>query len=207
LSINEIISRQLRVQGAAISEQHQLDEFNILVRRRLEAAVDAIGAILPGGAFDEERKKDNTFLVTAGQHAGAIFDKPDTDLRAIGPGAIFGRRIVLEADAVIEGVTLSGDDAGEALGSACAHVKSPAVVIFRGCAFERPEDSVASMVLVDDGAKVTMLGCVFKGSGTTSSPVVSHPAGAATDVQIAYSYNKTGNTLFTPGDATGTGNH
>ena len=207
MSINEIVVRQLRKQGEGISERLKLDEFNTLVRRRVETFIDAIGAILPGEMFTSSTKKDNAFLVTAGSHTGAIFDKPDTDLRAIGPGAVFERRLILEADAVIEGVTLSGDPLGELLGTGCVHVKSPAVVIFRGCAFERPEDSVTSMVIIDDGAKVTLLGCVFKGSGTTSSPVVYHPAGAATDVQIAYSYNKTGNTLFTPGDATSTGNH
>ena len=79
-------------------------------------------------------------------------------------------------------------------------------MIFRGCTFERPADSVASMVTVEAGGKAVFIGCVFRGSGVSTLPLVAHGGGAAS-VQIAFCYNATPNPLlFVVGNATGTGN-
>jgi hypothetical protein len=77
---------------------------------------------------------------------------------------------------------------------------SGGTTVFRGCTFEKPGDDTASQVSVASGPKAILLGCVFRGSGTTASRVVDHPVGAATDVQVAFCYNKTGNTLGNAAD-------
>jgi len=117
------------------------------------------------------------------------------------------RPVTCEKDAVVDGVVFSMDGA---FSSPSVTVRVGAVVIFRNCIFERPGDDAQSHVLVEETGKATFVGCVFRGSTVTASPVVSHSVagpGLGSDVQIAYSYNNTGNTLFAAGTAVGTGNH
>ena len=203
MSLNEILVRNLRTgTGAQAGRLLKLEEFNVLIRRRVQRIVDALGLTLPGEKLSEFKLQENT-VTLAGEHGGAVFDKPDTTVFGAGPGARMNKRVVIEADAIFDRITVSApiEDAR------CVLVKSPAVVLFRGCVFERPDDATTPFVEVENGAKVTLLGCVFKGGGTTANPVVLH-VGAAADVQIAFSYDRTGNALlFNVGTATGTGNH
>jgi len=194
MSLNELIARGIRQQS------NRFREHNEVVRRRVADAVDALGLVLPGESFRERLLKGNALALAPGEHGGSVLDKEDTALQGVAPGAALTRRLVVENDAVIENITVSTDE-----GDNCVNVKSPATVVFRGCTFERPLTSATSVVAVDAGAKVVLLGCVFRGSATTAQPVVSH-GGPAASVQIAFCYNKTGNTLFAGGTATGTGN-
>jgi len=203
MSLNEILVRNLRTgTGAQASRLLKLEEFNVLIRRRVQRIVDALGLTLPGEKLSEFKLQENT-VTLAGEHGGGIFRKPDATLFGAGPNARMRKRVVVEADAVFDRMTMSApiEDLR------CVLVKSPAVVLFRGCVFERPLDATTPFIEVEAGAKVTLLGCVFRGGGTTASPVVLH-AGLPADVQIAFSYDRTGNALlFNVGTATGTGNH
>lgn len=178
----------------------KLGYYNLLVRRRLASAVESLGIIEPGNAMKEVKKKGNLFSLSPGSHGGAAMSMPDTEIHGLGPGAVVNRPVSFTSDAVVDGVTFS---TGE--GPASVRVNGTAVVVLRNCTFERPEDDVFSHIAVATGAKAIVLGCVFRGSGTTAVPVVNH-GGAAANVQIGFCYNKTGNTLFTGGTATSTGN-
>jgi hypothetical protein len=185
---------------------NRVEGYNMSLRRRIHGLVESINLVLPGENLTESRVQNNVFNVAPGDHGGSTLTKADTEIRSVGAGAVIKRPTVCSGDAIMDGVTFStGTDTGPSVS-----VNSPAVVLFRGCVFEKPGDDVDSHVYVEEGAKATFVGCVFRGSGTTAAPVVSHTVagvGVITDVQIAFSYNKTGNTLFTAGTATATGNH
>lgn len=174
--------------------------FNEIVRRKLGDIASALNLVMPGSKFDEPRVANNVALFAPGEYGGISMTKLMSEAHAISPGTFFRRHMDISSDAVVDGLTLAGED-----GLGCAIVRAGATAVFRGCTFERPTDSTSYMVLVEAGAKAIMLGCVFRGAGTTAVPMVSH-GGAAASVQIAFCYNLTGNTLFTPGTATGTGN-
>ena len=180
--------------------------YNMSLRRRIHGFVESLNLVLPGDSITESLLQNNVFNVAPGDHGGNTFTKTDTEIRAVGAGAAITRPVVCDSDAVMDGVRFSTATAT----GASVSINSPAVVLFRGCVFEKPGDDTDSHVYVEEGAKATFIGCVFRGSGTTASPVVSHTVagvGVITDVQIAFSYNKTGNTLFTALTATATGNH
>ncbi len=212
MSLVEILQRNTRtgrvLHDAALleAESTKLEEYNAIVRRKAMEAIEALALVLPGELFTEDRLIRNTKLLAPGSHGGAILTKMHTDLWAAGPGAYITKRVVIEQDAVLDGLVISTTDLVSG-SDECVTVRAGATVIFRSCTFERPTDSTSSMVVVESTAKATLIGCVFRGSGTTSSHVVAHPVGAATDVQIAFCYNSTVNTLGVAADVTMTGNH
>jgi hypothetical protein len=212
MSLIEILQRNTRMgreqhdADLLDAESSKLEEYNAIVRRKAMEAIEALALVLPGELFTEDRLIRNTKLLAPGSHGGAILTKPHTDLWAAGPGAYITKRVVIEQDAVLDGLVISTTDL-TAGSDECVTVRAGATVVFRGCTFERPTDSTSSMVVVESTAKATLFGCVFRGSGTTSSRVVAHPVGAATDVQIAFCYNSTVNTLGVAADVTMTGNH
>tara|TARA_R100000353_G_scaffold28972_1_gene24130 strand:+ start:18029 stop:18634 length:606 start_codon:yes stop_codon:yes gene_type:complete len=174
--------------------------FNEIVRRKLGNIASALNLVMPGSKFEEPRIANNVSLFAPGEYGGISMTKVMSEAHAISPGTFFRKHADISANVVVDGLTLASEDE---LG--CVTVRAGYTAVFRGCTFERPSESTSHMVLVEAGARAIMLGCVFRGSGVTSLPMVSH-TGAAADVQIAFCYNRTGNTLFTPGTATGTGN-
>jgi hypothetical protein len=195
------LAEMLSIGGAEKSYDGRMGYFNTLVRRRMFEMMDSLGIIMPGESVAEPLKRQNLLLLAPGAHGGNIFKKPDTELHALAPGAVVTRPLFIEDDAVIDGVIFSA-----AAGTGPLVTVSGGTTVFRGCTFEKPEDDTASQVSVTSGPKAILLGCIFRGSGTTASRVVDHPAGAATDVQVAFCYNKTGNTLGNAADITMTGN-
>ncbi len=183
------------------SHEGRVGYFNLLVRRRLFGALESLGIVMPGEAVSEPLRQQNLLTLAPGSHGGSILKKEDTELHGAAPGAVITMPLTINADAVIDGVTIN-----TAAGSGPLVTVNGGVSIFRGCTFEKPPNDVGSQVLVGSLARATFLGCVFRGSGTTASVVVSHPAGAATRVQVAFCYNKTGNTLGNAADVTMTGN-
>ena len=205
MSLSEILSRRLH--GAREKhESSKLEEFNTIVRRKALEMAEALALVLPGELFTEDRLANNTSLLAPGSHGGAELNKPMTSIWGVGPGTTLTKRVVINKDAVLDGLVISTTDLTSG-SDECVVVRAGATAIFRGCTFERPGDSTSSMVVVEDGAKATMVGCVFRGGGTTASVMVAHPAGLATDVQIAFCYNRTVNTLGNAADVTMTGNH
>jgi|15BtaG_2_1085339.scaffolds.fasta_scaffold00240_6 hypothetical protein len=199
MSLDELLIRRRHERRGAEAEV-KAENYNLIVRRSVSDVVEAIGLTLPGSPLDERLTRNNVALMAPGSWGGKVLEKENSELHAISPGTFMRRRLVVGADAVIDGVSVFTVD-----GTDCVNVKAGASVLFRGCTFQRDLDSDTSMVTIDAAAKVVFLGCVFRGSGTTVAPMVQH-AGPAANVQIAFCYNKTGNTLFTAGTATGTGN-
>tara|TARA_R110000824_G_scaffold330135_2_gene516927 strand:+ start:1888 stop:2487 length:600 start_codon:yes stop_codon:yes gene_type:complete len=184
------------------SQEGRLGFFNMLVRRRISQTVESLGVVLPGNSMTEWMEKNNIFALSPGEHGGKVLTKVDTEIHAPAPGAVITRPLDITADAVIDGVMIAPSSSEGVL----VTVRAAAKVVFRGCTFEQPGAETSSHITVEDGGKAVLLGCVFRGSATSASPVVAHPAGAATDVQVAFCYNKTGNTLGVGADVTMTGN-
>lgn len=195
------LSEMLSVGGAEKSYDGRMGYFNALVRRRIIEVVESLGINMPGDPVVETLKQKNLFLFAPGRHGGNIFKKPDTELHALAPGAVVTMPLTVEDDTVIDGIVFS-----TATGTGPLVTISGGTTVFRGCTFEKPADDTSAHVSVANGPKSILIGCVFRGSGTTATPVVDHPAGAATDVQVAFCYNKTGNTLGLAADVTLTGN-
>jgi len=187
------------------AQEGRIGFFNMLLRRRVNQTVESFGVILPGTAMVEWKEKGNIFALSPGEHGGKILTKPDTEIHALAPGAFITKPLYISADAVIDGVTLMPPVVSGALVTVRGVTPAPTVV-FRNCTFEQPEDATSAHVTIESGAKAILIGCVFRGSGTTVTPVVDHPVGAATDVQVSFCYNNTGNTLGNPADVTLTGN-
>ena len=199
MSLDELLVRQLN--KGKRRRVDRVEGFNKVLRRRISDIVKSLGVAMPGSPFREVRPSGNVALLAPGEYGGNTLSRPDSEIHALSPGTFMRRRLLIESDAVIDGMTLASRE-----GDDCVSISSPAVVLFRGCTFERPDDVASSFVTIATGAKAVFVGCVFRGGGTTALLVVSH-AGAAANVQIAFSYNKTGSpTLFTAGTATATGN-
>ena len=200
--------RFVEIHGLGTAEKAQegrLGFFNMLVRRRVNQTVESLGVVLPGNAMTEWKEKNNIFALAPGEHGGKILTKPDTEIHALAPGAIITKPLDINADAVIDGVTLMPPVVSGSLVTVRRQTPLPTVV-FRNCTFEQTADATSAHVTIESGPKVILIGCVFRGSGTTVTPVVDHPVGAATDVQVAFCYNNTGNTLGNAADVTLTGN-
>ena len=201
MSLDELLVRQLTDRRRKDRKRSdRVESYNKILRRRLSEIVTSLGVSMPGSPFREPRPSNKVALLAPGEYGGSTLRRPNSEVHALSPGTFMRRRLLIESDAVIDGMTLAARD-----GADCVSISSPAVVLFRGCTFERPDDIATSLVTVATGAKAVFVGCVFRGGATTALPVVAH-GGAAANVQIAFSYNKTGNTLFTAGTATGTGN-
>jgi len=175
------------------SQEGRLGLFNMLLRRRVSQTVESLGVVLPGNAMVEWKEKNNVFALSPGLHGGKIIAKPDTEIHAPAPGAIITKPLDITTDAVIDAVAVMPPSASGVL----VTVRAGASAVIRGCTFEQPGDETSSHINIEDGGKLVLLGCVFRGSATSSDYVVAHAVGAATDVQVALCYNKTGNTLFT----------
>jgi len=186
-------------------QEGRLGFFNMLLRRRVNRAVESLGVVLPGDAITEWKKRGNVFALSPGEHGGNILTKPDTEIHALGPGAFITKPLEITADAVIDGVTMMPPVSSGSLVTVRRQATA-VTVVFRSCTFEQPADETAAHVTVESSAKVVLIGCIFRGGGTTATPVVDHPIGPATDVQVAFCYNNTGNTLGLGADVTLTGN-
>lgn len=204
------LAEMLSVGGAEKSYAGRMGYFNALVRRRVFEMVESLGIIMPGEPVTEPNKRQNLLLLAPGAHGGNSFRKIDTELHALAPGAVLTKPLTIEEDAVIDGITFSGASGDVPLvtvGTGTTVFRT----VFRGCTFEKPTDDISAHVSITTGAKVILVGCVFRGSGSSATPVVDHPIGLATDVQIAFCSNKTNpggapNTLGDPADVTLTGN-
>ena len=194
-------------------EDERLEFFNLVAQRNMGVTLGALNVVLPGSSMSEQNLKGNRFALAPGVHGGKIITRQDTELHGLGPGAIMSMPLTIEQDAVIEGlvISLSSEDrSGTATVPGAAEplvtVKAAARVVIRNCVFHQSANSTSAHVQVDDGGKAVLIGCVFKGTASSTTPVVDHPAGAATDVQVAFCYNRTGNTLGDAADVTMTGN-
>lgn len=209
MKFSEIVS--LSPPQAATDER--LEFFNLVAQRNVGITLGALNVVLPGGSMSEPNLKSNRFALAPGRHGGKILTRQDTELYGLGPGAIVTMPVTAEQDAILEGITFSLSSEDRSPTGVTADAASPLVlikegakVVIRNCVFRQSGNSTAAHVQVDDGGSAVLVGCVFKGTATSATPVVDHPAGAATDVQVAFCYNRTGNTLGDPARITMTGN-
>lgn len=131
--------------------------------------------------------------MSPGEFGGFSLSKPDTYLQAVSPGCLVNRKVSISSDVVIENVTFVNADPDHT--GVLVEVSSTATVMFRNCVFSRVgSDQTSSLVEFKSGGKGIMVGCLFKGTVQGATNVVSN-LGAAANVQVVASQNKTGGSL------------
>jgi hypothetical protein len=157
-----------------------------------------------GEAIAEVMETGNSILLLSGEHGGVTLTKPHTTLRGV-PGAIIGRLVRIEDDAIITGVHFrsSGDETNA---KHLVRVKAGAKVVFQDCIFERnsSDESTAPIappvtencfVLIDNGGSAMITGSVFRSQAATGAmsaaagTVVQNLAPAAGAVHVGWGAN------------------
>ncbi len=167
-----------------------VEAFNHQVRDELAALFDTLGLQQAPAAFEEPMVTLNSINLSAGTHGGANISKPDTHIKAIPGGVDMTRLVTFNYDAQVDGVRFSTEfDTGGL--SSLVEIKSVAVVIFRGCTFNKASVDAPTYITVANGAKAIFMGCSFTGATGAAGDLFSH-AGAAANVQLVGCYNRTG---------------
>ena len=167
-----------------------VEAFNHQVRDDLAALVDTIELQIAPASFEEPLSSHNSITLSSGVHGGALLDKPDTHVKAVPAGVKMTRRAIFAVDAQVDGVrfTTLFDTSGA---DSMVELKGTAVVVFRGCTFDKAPADTPTYITVANGAKAIFTGCVFAGATGAAGDLFSH-AGAAANVQLVGCYNKTG---------------
>ena len=136
-----------------------------------------------------ERLADARWLLGTGAHQGV-------QVTRAGVGAVQGISLETAVDGpivcmpgtttFISGVEMIREGQGHLL-----IVRPAARVIVSNCVFAQRDDSDASPIQIDAGAKAIINNCVFTGMATTANVVVSH-GGAAAHAFASYCVNLTG---------------
>jgi hypothetical protein len=162
--------------------------FNQQVRDDVANVVAAIGIGGPAPArIEEAAPTNNAITLPAGRNFGCHLTVEDTTVKALSAGCYMTRMAIVEEDAVFDGIhfATSEDNADELV-----RIRSPAVVVFRNCTFEKGATSTQFFIRIEVGAKTLFVGCVFKGNPTAAGNIINNPNPAA-DCQIVGCYNKT----------------
>jgi hypothetical protein len=131
--------------------------------------------------------------LSPGEFGGFSLSKPDTYLQAVSAGCVVNRKVVISEDVVIENVTFINVDPDHT--GVLVEIGPTSTVMFRNCVFNRSSsDQSSSLVAFESGGKGVLVGCLFKGTISSTTNVISNP-GAAANVQLVASYNKTGGVL------------
>jgi hypothetical protein len=163
------------------------------VREDVRSLVSDLNVTLPSEVVQEVKKKDNVITLAPGSYGGFSLEKADTLLQAMGPGSEINRQVSISQDCVVDGVTFVNSDPDHT--GVLVKVNATSTVIFRGCVFNRTSTSLdASLVEFTSGGRGIFVGCLFRGEVSAATQVVANP-GAAANVQMVASYNKTGGAL------------
>ena len=162
--------------------------FNQQVRDDIANVVSAIGIDGPAPSrIEEPAPTNNTVTLPSGENFGCKLIVADTQVKALGAGCFMTRKAIIEEDAVFDGIHFtSSDDNTEEL----VKIRSPSVVVFRNCTFEKSATDTRFYIRIEAGAKALFVGCVFKGNPSDAGDIINNPNPAA-DCQIVGCYNKT----------------
>lgn len=167
-----------------------VEAFNHQVRDELAALVDTIELQMAPASFDEPLSSHNSITLSSGVHGGARFAKADTHIKAVPAGVRMTRKAAFTADAQVDGVrftTLFITSGADSL----VELTGTAVVVFRGCTFDKAPTDAPTYITVANGAKAIFMGCSFAGTTGAAGDLFSH-AGAAANIQLVGCYNRTG---------------
>ena len=182
-----LVREHMRLDEGMLSQQ------NSDVRDDVRSSVAHLNLLMPEDSVSEQKKKDNAIGLASGEFGGFSLSKPDTYIQAVSPGCLVNRKVSISSDVVIENVTFVNADPDHT--GVLVEVSSTATVMFRNCVFNRVgSDQTSSLVEFKSGGKGIMVGCLFKGTVQGATNVVSNP-GAAANVQVVASQNKTGGSL------------
>lgn len=143
--------------------------------------------LLPGDAIEERLERDNSFLLTSGDHLGWRVEKAGT--RVVGAaGARVTRLATFENDCHVEGVEFySPQDSNNP--DYLVYLSAESDTTFVNCRFRRLSSQVATCIFAENGAKARFVGCHWSGGNGTGT-LVSH-TGAALNIGLLGS-NKLG---------------
>jgi hypothetical protein len=167
-----------------------VEAFNHQVRDELADLIDTIKLLMAPASFEEPMSSHNPITLSSGVHGGALLTKADTHIKAVPAGVKMTRKAIFTVDAQVDGVRLTTlfDTSGA---DSLVELNGTAVVVFRGCTFDKAPADAATYITVANGAKAIFTGCVFAGTTGAAGDLFSH-AGAAANVQLVGCYNKTG---------------
>jgi len=166
----------------------KVEMFNQQVRDDVANVVAAVGIDGPAPArIEEPAPTNNAITLPAGRNFGCRIGVADTTVRALSAGCYMTRKVIIEADAVFDGIhfTSSTDNTDELI-----NIRGTSVAVFRNCTFEKDASDKTTFVSVVAGAKAIFVGCVFKGDPSVAGNLFDH-SGAAGNIQIVGCYNKT----------------
>ena len=182
-----LVREHMRLDEGMLSQQDSA------VRDDVRSSIAQLSLLMPEDNVSEQKKKDNAIGLSSGEFGGFSLSKLDTYVQAVSPGCSVNRKVSIDNDAVVENVTFVNVDPDHT--GVLVEVGSTATVMFRNCVFSRVgSDQVSSLVAFKSGGKGIMVGCLFKGTVQGTTNVVSNP-GAAANVQVVASHNKTGGSL------------
>lgn len=137
----------------------------------------------------ENKLVNNRVTLSAGSFAGFVVRKLNTLVKAATGASVVEGAVVVEEDAVFDGVEFSSSSKNT---GAMVTVKHGAVAVFRNCIFSKETENITNgtALLVEATAKAMVVGCVFRGGNGVDVPIDNQAGGS--DVQVVATYNKTG---------------
>ena len=146
--------------------------------------------VLPGDASKEDRLDGEKMLFAAGAHGGLRVTNDETRMQCV-PGSIFTRKVVIDASCKFEGAHFKSSD-GSNNEPLLVYVIDPgATVLFIGCVFEKMSHHTTAFVNIADGAKASFIGCKFLPVMDKAGTVVNN-LGVAANAGIIGCSDKTG---------------
>ena len=167
---------------------------NTQERDDVSRTVGGLGGVVisPEYALVEAKVRDNTLVLLAGNHGGALIKKPNTLI--IGqPGAVVNRLWEIDTDGEvtrIQSVHFRCLDPKADNAAALINIAANCTVIFTNCTFELEGVDMVAMANFVATAKGSFNGCTFTPTQTTGAPIVN--PGIITNVYVIGCSNMTG---------------
>lgn len=148
--------------------------------------------VLPGDAREEDRIDGERVQFLAGDHGGLRVTKDETHIQCV-PGAVFTRKVIVDASCKFEGAHFKSSDGSNNEPLLVDVIDAGATVLFIGCVFEKMFHHTTAFANIADGAKASFIGCKFVPVMDKAGTVVNNLGGApdATNVGIIGCSNKT----------------
>ena len=177
-----------RRQIAAVGRQNQHDR-----DETAKVAGSLAGRVIsPEHAIREDKLRDNTMTLLAGEHGGARLEKPNTIIQG-SPGAVVVRKVTVDnTDDVttFRGVHFRCLQAHKDNADALVEVLAGSTAILHNCIFELRNFDMYAMIDIEATGKAHFVGCSFLGTHTTGNPV--HNQGNVLNCSVTGCSNKTG---------------
>ena len=177
--------RELGVSGSPSADADR--RITDRARSLTEGLADVV--VVPGEAREEDRVDGERMLLLAGDHGGLRITKDETHIRCA-PGAIFTRKVVIDASCKIEGARFKSSDGSNNEPLLVDVIDAGATILFIGCVFEKSFHHTTAFVKVVSGARASFIGCKFLPVMDKAGTVVNN-LGAAALVGIIGCSNKT----------------